>query len=262
MLDFSTPSIGTDLKIVCENDNNQALYFSRFCLIHSSEYFRALLSPGFKEGSEQTINLDKPKEIINHLLNHIIGKTPEISKENVIDLFMISDEYLIDSLKNLCINFVMTNYYSIDPGIAFWILIDSGKSGRQKLESEYYSYNETKIKKIITSPVFGKIEENLYNLIGAYVNKFKLLRDVYSITKDIPHNFKERIMIYFRKNLETDLSSPILDDSDYELYQLLVDYSKEEYVLLFNEYVTHRYILTCENRMYKNKNLFAGYSLH
>lgn len=113
--DFSEKKNYTDIEIVCEDD--KILYFSKFVLTMTSEYFKRMFDGYFKEKDDKRIVIKKPSSLLNEVFNYLILRKISITPENIENLYMIAEEYLITDLITLCTEYLNKEYYNLDPVI-------------------------------------------------------------------------------------------------------------------------------------------------
>lgn len=95
-VDFTKKQPFSDLIII--SSEGDKLYFSKFALFSTSDYFKVMLNGQFKEAAQNEIKIEENTKSINSLLNAIFHGTIILSNE-LFDLMRLIDKYLMLDLK-------------------------------------------------------------------------------------------------------------------------------------------------------------------
>lgn len=95
-IDFTKKQPFSDLIIISSEDDK--LYFSKFALFSTSDYFKVLLDGQFREADQNEIKIKENTKSINSLLNAIFHGTIILSND-LFDLMRLIDKYLMLDLK-------------------------------------------------------------------------------------------------------------------------------------------------------------------
>lgn len=96
-MNFTTQSEYSDICLV--SADGMKLYFSKYVLYHSSEYFKRLLNGGFKESNKDEIKLEKSFRCLSNLLRLLTSRQALYIDEMVVrETFSAILEYLLDNI--------------------------------------------------------------------------------------------------------------------------------------------------------------------
>jgi len=95
----------SDLDLVVEGKHYPV---HRIIIAHSSEYFRRLLDASFQEKDLRVVELkyEDCGEVFPVFLKYLYEGRIELNEANAIPLLALSDRFLVDKLKNQCLNYI------------------------------------------------------------------------------------------------------------------------------------------------------------
>ena len=95
----------SDLDLVVEGKHYPV---HRIIIAHSSEYFRRLLDSSFQEKDLRVVELkyEDCGEVFPVFLKYLYEGRIELNEANAIPLLALSDRFLVDKLKNQCLNYI------------------------------------------------------------------------------------------------------------------------------------------------------------